>query len=796
MLVPVKWLKEYIDIDVNTEELVYKLTMTGSKVESITKLGENIQKVVVGKILSVVPHPNADKLLVCKVDVGNDIIQVVTGASNVKEGQLVPVALHGALLPDGSKIKAGKLRGEISQGMMCSGEELGLTDADYPGAEVDGIMILSEEYPLGMDIKEALDLEGEVIEFEITSNRPDCLSIVGIAREAAVAIGKPLKYPKIEVQRGIGKVEEEASVIIEDEKLCPRYCACVIMDVKIEPSPMWMRRRLAAAGVRPINNIVDITNYVMLELGQPMHAFDLDKVAQKTIVVRRARDGEVLKTLDDQIRKLDKDMLVIADSEKPIGLAGVMGGANTEITNETRNILFESALFDGATIRSTAKKLGLRSEASSRFEKGLDIVNVRIAMNRAIQLVQQLGAGTVVEGIIDVCHGSLEMRTLEVPWERINKLLGIELTVDKIREILERLEFKVECCGEILKVGVPSYRGDIEGVADLAEEVARIFGYDNIPMTLMENSIARASRTQKQILTDLAKETLVGMGLFETVTYSFTSPNVYKSLGFKKDEYPAVVRIANPLGEDQSIMRTTLIPSMLEVLSRNYNRRIADCRIFEIANIYLPKSNSIDELPNEIPTLAIGEYGDEIDFYTLKGQVEVLFDVFGILDNIKFVPGVHPSFHPGRTAKVMFDQEEIGVIGEIHPRIAENYELEIRILIGELNFEKLMKFANIKRKYKPLPKYPAVTRDLAIVVDKNILASQIEEIIVKTGGELLEEAELFDVYEGNQIAEGYKSMAYSLRFRAADRTLKDEEVNDLLNNIIAELADKINARLR
>ena len=796
MLVPLKWLKDYVDIDISTKELANKLTMTGTKVEAIEDIGKDIQNVVVGKILSVDSHPNADKLVICKVDVGNDVIQIVTGAPNVQAGQLVPVALHGALLPGGIKIKTGKLRGELSQGMLCSGEELGLTDADYPGAEVDGIMILNEDYPLGMDIKEALQLGGEVIEFEITSNRPDCLSVLGIAREAAVATKKTVKYPNIEVQKGIGSVEEEASVIVEDAKLCPRYCARVVKDVKIGPSPLWMRRRLAAAGVRPINNIVDITNYVMLELGQPMHAFDIDKVAQKTIIVRRARNGETLTTLDNQERKLDENTLIIADPEKPIALAGVMGGLDTEITDQTKNILFESALFDGGVVRSTAKRLGLRSEASSRFEKGLDIVNAEIALNRAVQLVQELGIGTVVEGMIDVCHGSLEIQTLEVPWKRINKLLGIELTVEEICDILNSLEFKVEYTSDILKVGVPSFRRDIEGVADLAEEVARIYGYNNIPMTLMEHSVAQASRTRKQILMDLAKETLAGAGLYEIVTYSFTSPKVYETIGFKKEEYPPVVKIANPLGVDQSIMRTTLIPSVLEVLSRNFNRRIDDCRVFEIANVYIPKSTSADELPDEVPTLVIGEYGEGVDYYTIKGQVEVLLDVFGVMPKIKFVPGTHPSFHPGRTADIMLDKEKIGVIGEIHPKVAKNYKLENRVLVGELNLEQLIEYANTDKKYIPLPKYPAVTRDIAIVVDKKILSGEIEEIILKKGGRLLEKVELFDVYEGNQIPEGYKSMAYALSFRASDRTLKDEEVDELVDKIISELADKIDARLR
>ncbi len=797
MLVPLKWLKEYVEIDVPVEQLAHSLTMTGTKVEGITKQGEGISNVVVGKICEIHPHPNADKLVVCHVDVGDRKLQIVTGAPNVKEGQLVPVALDGATLPGGHKIKATTLRGVESYGMLCSGQELGLTDEDYPGAEVDGILILQEEYPLGMDIREALGLDDQVLEFEITSNRPDCLSVVGIAREASVALNSPFEPPHIEVKPGVGDVNAEAKVLVQDPDLCPRYCARVVKDVKVGPSPLWMQRRLASAGVRPINNIVDITNYVMLEMGQPMHAFDLDKVAGRTIVVRRARDGEKLVTLDDKERVLNGDMLVIADIEKPIGLAGVMGGANTEITDGTKNILLESALFDRGIVRKTSKALGIRSEASLRFEKGLDIHNAMAALDRAAQLIQELGAGTVVEGVIDVCHGSLENRVLEISWKRVNGLLGINLSADEMADVLRRLEFKVEVKGEYMRIEVPSFRQDIEGVADIAEEVARIYGYNNIPMTLMEGTVTRGRKTGRQKLMDRVKEVLVGTGLYEVVTYSFTSPRVYESIGITDPQLiPKTVKILNPLGEDQSIMRTTLIPSLLEVLSRNRNRGMERCQIFEIGPAFLPKSLPLEDLPEEKPLLTIAEYGPDIDYYDLKGKIEVLLDEFGLLAEAEFVPHVHPTFHPGRTALLKLNGRETGLLGEVHPKVAQNYQLEERILVAELELDVLLNSAKEERKYRPLPKYPAVERDLALVVKKEVLSAQVERCIRELGGQLLEKVELFDVYEGAQIPEGYKSLAYSLSYRASDRTLTDEEINALHDSIVKGLEERLGARLR
>jgi len=797
MLVPLKWLKEYVDIDVSAEELAHRMTMTGSNVEGIHRKGEGIENVVVGKILTIEPHPNADKLVLCNVDTGTRQYRIVTGAPNVEAGQLVPVALDGATLPGGHKINRSKIRGVESWGMLCSGEELGLTDEDYPGAEIDGILVLKEEYPLGMDIREALGLDDDIIEFEITSNRPDCLSVIGIAREAAVTLDSSFRLPKIEVKAGVGDVNTEAAVKVKDPDLCPRYCARVVKDVKIAPSPRWMQQRLSAAGIRPINNIVDITNYVMLEMGQPMHAFDLDKLTGKTIVVRRAYDGEKLVTLDDKERLLNDNMLVIADTEKAIGLAGVMGGANTEISDDTRNVLLESATFDRGSIRMTAKTLGLRSESSSRFEKGLDINNARAAIDRAAQLIEELDAGTVVEGVIDVCNGSLDDRVLEVSWKRINELLGLDLSPEIMGNILKKLEFKVEIKGDNLELVIPSFRQDVEGVADIAEEVARIYGYDKIPMTLMEGTVSRGRRTRKQKLIDMVKDVLVGSGLYEVVTYSFTSPRVYETIGITDpQDIPKTVRIANPLGEDQSIMRTTQIPSILEVLSRNRNRGLPLCQVFEIGTAFLPKSLPLNELPEEKSILTIGEYGPGMDYYDLKGKIEILLKFLGLLNGAEFVPRVHPTFHPGRTAILKLGSAEAGIIGEIHPKVAENYQLEERVIMAELDLDILLDMAKDQRRYRPLPKYPAVTRDLALVVSKDTLAGQVERCIWEFGGELLEKVELFDVYAGSQIPEGYKSMAYALSYRAADRTLTDEEVNALHDSIVKGLEKTLGAKLR
>ncbi len=794
MLVPLSWLKEYVNIDVSTEELCNRMTMTGSNVEMVTRVGENIEGVVIGKILTIAEHPNADRLVICNVDIGDKTIQVVTGAPNISEGDLVPVAVEGACLPGDIVIKRGKLRGELSEGMLCSGEELGLTDEDYHGSEVDGILILGEEYTLGMDIREALLLNDEVIEFEITPDRPDCLSMIGIAREAATTIASSLCLPSIEVSPCTGNVYNEVKVVVEDEQLCPRYCARVVKDIKIEESPLWMRRRLIDAGIRPINNIVDITNYVMLEMGQPMHAFDLDKVEDRTVVVRKAKEGENLTTLDDVDRKLKANMLVIADAKKPIGLAGVMGGANTEITEDTNWVLLESAKFDGPCVRFTSKALGLRSESSARFEKGMDVNLPRKAIDRAAQLIQELGAGSVVDGVIDVLNADTNPYELEVRWTDINNLLGLELEPEAMVEILKSLNFGVRHRNDILDIVVPTYRQDINGMEDIAEEIARIYGYDNIPKTLMKGTVSRGMKTERQKKLDYVRDILVGSGLYEIVTYSFVSPKVYDMIDKKM---PEVVTISNPLGEDQSIMRTTLIPSMLEVLARNKSRKVEACKVFEIGKIFTPKSLPLKELPEEKQMLCIGVYGDDVDFYILKGIVEMMLFELGLLERTKFTPvTTDTTFHPGRTAAMAIDNMHIGILGEIHPKVGENYGLNTQILLAELDLDAILDLADTQKYYKGLPKFPAVERDLAITVEKDVLASDIYDIIRDFGGDILEVVELFDIYEGDQIPEGYRSMAYSLIYRAADRTLKDEEVDVIHGEIVKALERKVGAKLR
>ncbi|NLJ41363.1 MAG: phenylalanine--tRNA ligase subunit beta [Clostridiales bacterium] len=796
MLVPIKWLKEYVDFDITAEKLSEAMTLTGSNAEGISELGKDIHNVLVGRILDVAVHPNADKLVVCKVDIGDKILQVVTGAPNVKVGQLVPVAIDGALLPGGTRIKSGKLRGELSQGMLCSFQELRLDEYGEIDNGVDGIYVVDQEYLPGTDIKDALELSDEVIEFEITPNRPDCLSMLGIAREAAVTMGTRYRFPEILVKEISEKAEDVVRVIIEEPEMCFRYCARVVRDVKIEPSPRWMRRRLAAAGVRAINNIVDITNYCMLELGQPMHAFDLDKVADRTIIVRKAQKGETLITLDEQKRILTEDMLVIADPEKAIAMAGVMGGLNTEVTGETRDIILESAMFEGGNVRLTSKALGLRSEASSRFEKGIDIVNVERAIDRAAELIVKLGAGTVLEGKVDVSTLPLENRIIKVEWKRINSLLGLELEPCYISSILESLSFKNEIKGDWLEVIVPSFRLDVEGVVDLAEEVARIYGYDKIPMTLMEGSASKAMRTREQTLTDKAKNVLVAMGLFESITYSFVSPRVYEKIGFDIQDYPKSVIISNPLGEDQSAMRTTMIPSLLEVLSKNRNRSADECKIFEIGNVFTVDPENANGLPLEKLSLGIGKYGNRVDFYKLKGQVEVLLDAFGLLKEAEFIVSAHPSLHPGRTAMVKVEDQKLGIIGEVHPDICRNYGLDSGALIAELDFTLLLDIAKTEKYYTHLPKYPSVARDLAIVADKDILAADIETVIHQVGGSLLNEVKLFDIYEGKQIPQGKRSLAYSLSYLSMDRTLQDKDINPIHNKIIDALQTRFNAQLR
>ena len=795
MKLPLKWLKDYTDIKVSPKEYADALTMSGSKVEGYEKLGEEIDKVVVGRILTIEKHPDADRLLVTQVDVGNETIQVVTGATNIKVDDLIPVALDGSSLPGGMKIKKGKLRAVESNGMMCSIAELGVTKDDFPNAAEDGIFILEGNLTPGTDIKEVLGLNDTVIEFEITSNRPDCFSILGLARESAATFKTDFIKPEIQVKEEGDSVDGQATVQIEDSELCYRYAGRIVKDVRIEPSPGWMQERLKASGVRPVNNIVDITNYVMLEYGQPMHAFDLENLNGHKIVVRRSKNGEKMKTLDGQDRDLDASMLVIADAQRAAAVAGVMGGENSEITADTKTILFESATFNGISVRLTAKKLGMRTEASGRFEKGLDPENVLDAINRAAQLVEKLGAGVVCKGVIDCYPVKAAKKTIEFNPARINALLGTDVSAEEMKSIFARLEIEVnEAEGTVI---APTFRPDLECEADLAEEVARFYGYNRIKPTLLEGKATTiGGLTYEQKIKQLIGRTLQACGLSEIYTFSFTSPKVFVRIILPKDsELRGTVVISNPLGEDYSIMRTTTLPDMLQVLATNYNRRVEEARLFEMSYVYLPKSLPLTELPYEKPVLTLGMYGD-VDFYDLSGAVEELMSKLGIKEYSLEPVHDNPSFHPGRTAKLIVNGKEAGILGEVHPSVSEKFEAAQRNYVGMIDIEPLVGNAVLKPEYKPLPKYPAVTRDIAMLVDEGVLVKEIERVITEKAGKILEEIKLFDVYKGKQVPEGKKSVAYSIAFRAADRTLTDEEAGKAMEKIVKGLSEKLGAQLR
>lgn len=795
MKAPIGWLGDYVDINLDTKGLADAMTLSGSKVEGIESLGEDISQVVVGRILSLGGHPDADRLQIAKVDVGDDVIQIVTGAKNITVGDCVPIALVGATLSGGIKISKGKLRGVESFGMMCSIEELGLCRHDFPDAPEDGVYILNNTDQPGMDIKGILGMDEETIEFEITSNRPDCLSVIGLAREAAATLGTSFKKPIVSLREEADDASKYIAVEIQDKDLCERYTARVVKNVRIAPSPRWMRNRLKASGIRPINNIVDITNYVMLEYGQPMHAYDIRDIKDNKIVVRRAKDGEIIKTLDDQERILDPATLVIADGERTIGVAGVMGGANTEVREDTNTIVFESANFNGSAIRLAAKKLGMRTEASGRFEKGLDVENVHTAINRAAELVEQLGVGTVCKGVIDCYEKRKGKRSIKLRPSKINELLGTNIKKDKMIDILNMLEFRVE--RDDMLIDIPSFRDDIELEADIAEEIARFYGYNNIEPTLLSGKAATLGRrTPEQRIENLIKNTMISCGLSEIYTYSFTSPKVFEKLNLEKDNgFRNAIFISNPLGEDYSVMRTTTIPSMLSVISTNYNRRTESGSFFEISNVYIPKKLPLHELPHEKPQLTIGMYG-ETDFYVLKGIVEELLLGIGV-ENYDILPErKNVIFHPGRTAILNIKDEPAGIIGEIHPEVAEKFGCPQRTYIGILEVESLIKNTSLKPEYYPLPKFPAVTRDMALIVRDDILVKQIEDIIRQRAGKILEEIRLFDVYKGKQVAEGMKSVAYSITFRAADKTLTDKEVNKAMAKILHGIKTNLGAELR
>lgn len=801
MKASVEWLKDFSDINVSGKELGDILTMTGSKLETIEEKGKDIKNVVVGKILEIEKHPNADKLIVTKVDVGDEIIQIVTGADNVKVGDIVPIAKDGSELPGDVKIKKGELRGVESNGMMCSCGELNIPVDRYPGQIEHGIMILPKEMEskLGENIVDVLGLEEEILDFEITSNRPDCLSIEGLGRETAISLNTEFKNPRknLDEMKIENKSEiEGVKVDITAPDLCYRYIARVVKDVKVGESPDWMKRRLEACGVRSINNIVDITNYVMLELGQPMHAFDINSIAGKHIIVRRADDGEKITTLDEQERVLSNDMLVISDDEKAVAIAGVMGAQNSEIEETTTTVVFESAVFNGGSVRKTAKKVGLRTEASSRYEKGLPQENAERSINRAVELVELIGAGKAVDGKIDVYPTKQEFNKVEFNPNKINRLLGTNISRDDMVKTLEKLEMKVE--GDV--VIPPYFRVDIERSADLAEEVVRFYGYDKVDCTLINSEATLGIRTKSQKLTDKIRQTLVNKGLSEICTYGFISEKDLDKMAIAEDSdlRLQVIKVKNPLSEDYSIMRTTSLPSMLQTIATNQAKKNKNVGLFDISRVYRNINNQIEngEVPEEDMIITIGMYGDDVDFYILKGLVEKILTVSSVLRYDVVSERCNNSYHPGKTANIKVGKDIIATLGEIHPEVAENYELKGQVYVAEIWLEKLAKYGKMNKKYTEVAKFPAVERDIAMVVSEETEVGDIERAIQKKGKKILEEIKLFDVYRDEKIGENKKSIAYSLKFRSKDKTLTDEEINSTMDEILKELECNLGAELR
>lgn len=790
MNLSMKWLKEFVDIDIKPRDFSEAMTISGSKVEGYETEGSEISNVVVGKILSIVPHQDSDHLVICQVDIGeSEPIQIVTGASNLTVGDLVPAALNNSTLPGGIKIKKGKLRGVESNGMLCSLGELGLTLHDFPYAIEDGIFVLQEDCQPGQPICEAIGLDDIKVEFEITSNRPDCFSVIGLAREAAATFDKPLNLHTPVVKAGNGSCKDMLDVKIEEPSLCSVYSARIVENVRVKPSPRWMRERLRAMGVRPINNIVDITNYVMLEYGQPMHAFDLRFIEDKKIRVRRAKDGETITTLDGVDRTLTHDNLVIADSKKPVAIAGVMGGEYSGIMDDTTTIVFESACFDGSSVRTTARDQGMRTDASSRYEKGLDPNNCLPALERACELVELLDAGDVLDDVIIDDHSSHEQRRIPLETEWTNRFLNIQLTAEEMKEILK----KIDCQFDGDTILVPTFRPDLEHKADIAEEIARFYGYNRIPSTPLRGD-AQGKYTPRQKFEDKISNTMLALGLSEIMTYSFLSPKAYDKIGMpKQDRLRNSVTISNPLGEDTSIMRTTALPSMLDTLARNYNNRNGAVALFELASEYYPVEGQ--ELPDEKTKLIAGLYGDDCDFFTAKGMVEQLLDTL-FISNYEFEASSNEyAYHPGRCAHIMIDDTVIGVIGEIHPKVAENYGINERILCFTLDVDSLFAHTQTDATYTPLPKFPAVTRDLALICDETIPVRILEKAITKGAGNLLETIQLFDVYQGEQIESGKKSVAFNIVLRSAENTLAEEQVNSTMKKVMKEL-EKVGANLR
>ena len=803
MNTPLSWIKAYVpELQCTEQEYMDAMTMSGTKVEGYEKFDKNLDKIIVGKIEKIEKHPDADKLVVCQVaiDEKGTTTQIVTGASNVKEGQKVPVVLDGGrvagghdgkIAEGGIKIKKGKLRGVESNGMMCSIGELGSSTEFYPDAAEDGIYILSDnpEYkdaPVGSDAIALLGLRDANFEYEVTSNRVDCFGVLGIAREAAATFRKPFVPPVVKEVGNQEKTEDYISVDIQNPELCSRYVARVVKNIKLAPSPEWMQRRLAASGIRPINNIVDITNYVMEEYAQPMHAYDLDTIADHKIVVKTAKKGDVFQTLDGQDRELDDTILTICDGEKAVGLAGIMGGENSKITDDVKTMLFEAACFDGTNIRLSGKKLGLRTDAQAKFEKGLDPNNTMEAMNRACQLIEELGAGEVVGGCVDVYPVKKEPVTVGYDVDKINALLGIKATEEEMCQYWSMVDLVPD---KVTKtVFVPTWRQDILRLADLAEEVARFYGYDKIPTTLPKGEATQGGVSYETTIQNILRTVVEQFGFSEGMTYSFESPKVFDKLLIPADgKLRQAIDISNPLGVDYSMMRTSPLNGMLSSLSTNYNHRNKDVRLYEVANVYLPKALPLTELPDERMQLCLGMYG-EGDFFDMKGCVEEMIDKLGIRQVVTYVPADdRPYLHPGRHADVVINDEIVGYLGEIHPEVADNYNLGTKTYVAVMDVELLAKYADFDVKYEGVAKFPAVTRDISLVMKKTVLAGQVEEVIRDNGGKLLEDYHLFDIYEGENVAADEKSLAYSIRFRAKDRTLEDKDVTTVMDKILKKL---------
>ena len=790
------WIKAYVPgLECTDQEYMDAMTLSGTKVEGYKALDADLDKIVVGQIISVEKHPDADKLVICQVNIGKETIQIVTGAPNVVTGMKVPVVLDGGRVAgghDGSKteggikIKKGKLRGVESNGMMCSIEELGSSRDFYPDAPENGLYVMPEDAVVGSDAIEALGLRDTVFEYEITNNRVDCYSILGVAREAAATFNKDFVMPPVKKVGNSEDVNDYVKVDVQATDLCPRYTARLVRNIKLAPSPEWMQRRLAASGIRPINNIVDITNYVMEEYGQPMHAYDYDTLAGGKIIVRRAEEGEEFVTLDGQTRKLDPSILMICDAEKSVGVAGIMGGENSKITDDVKTMLFEAACFDGTNIRLSAKKIGMRTEASGKFEKGLDPNLASEAIDRACQLIEELGAGEVVGGMIDVYPQKNVEKRIKFEPDKINKLLGIDISAEEMLGYLKKIELVYN--EETNELIIPTFRQDLECGADIAEEVARFYGYANIPTTLPSGEATTGKLSFKMRIEGVARDIAEFCGFSQGMTYSFESPKVFDKLLLPEDsQLRKAIVISNPLGEDFSIMRTTSLNGMLTSLSTNYNRRNKNVKLYELGNIYLPKSLPLTELPDERMQFTLGFYGDG-DFFSMKGVVEEFLEKVGMRNKPEYNPDAGKTFlHPGRQADIVYDGEVIGYLGEVHPDVLDIYSIGEKAYVAVIDMPHIVEKATFDRKYEGIAKFPAVTRDISMVMDKSVLVGTVEDIIEKRGGKLVESYKLFDIYEGSQIKSGFKSVAYSISFRAKDRTLEDKDINPIMENILKDL---------